>query len=651
MIDLVNVSLQFGGKYLFKDVNYKISSGDKISLVGANGTGKSSLLKIVAGFLQPESGNILKQKRISIGYLPQDHVTHSGKTLLEEASSALSDIIGLQNKETEITTALENPDLSDDEKMDLAHQLGEVHHMLEGLGSYSAQSKVEKILIGLGFEETDFVRLTDQFSGGWQMRIALAKILISQNDILLLDEPTNHLDIDSLEWLIDFLKAYDGGLLIVSHDKNFVNQVTNRTLEIFLGKFYTFKGDYDSYIKYKTERDELAVQQFEQQQKKIKETEKFIERFRYKASKARQVQSRVKQLEKVELVELPESKSEIDIRFPEPPQSGRMPIKLTNIFKSYGDKIVFEGIDFEIEKGEKIAFVGPNGAGKSTLAKIIAGVIDYNSGDRILGHNAIVSYYAQDVADNLNPDLEILETVDGIAEEKTLGQLRSLLGSFLFSGDDVFKKVGVLSGGEKSRVALCKILLTKANFIILDEPTNHLDYTSKLILQKALLDFKGTLILVSHDIDFLRPIATKVIDIRKGNLKTYPGDIDYFLSKRELASLERDIDIDVIKNKSEVSSVNRKDQKRIEAELRQQKHKATKDILKEISKVENQISNFEIKLKDLETKLADPTIYSNGETAKQTTNDFNQAKSNLDSAMKKWEELNEKLIEIESQFT
>lgn len=651
MIDLVNVSLQFGGKYLFKDVNYKISSGDKISLVGANGTGKSSLLKIVAGFLQPESGNILKQKRISIGYLPQDHVTHSGKTLLEEASSALSDIIGLQNKETEITTALENLDLSDDEKMDLAHQLGEVHHMLEGLGSYSAQSKVEKILIGLGFEETDFVRLTDQFSGGWQMRIALAKILISQNDILLLDEPTNHLDIDSLEWLIDFLKAYDGGLLIVSHDKNFVNQVTNRTLEIFLGKFYTFKGDYDSYIKYKTERDELAVQQFEQQQKKIKETEKFIERFRYKASKARQVQSRVKQLEKVELVELPESKSEIDIRFPEPPQSGRMPIKLTNIFKSYGDKIVFEGIDFEIEKGEKIAFVGPNGAGKSTLAKIIAGVIDYNSGDRILGHNAIVSYYAQDVADNLNPDLEIIETVDGIAEEKTLGQLRSLLGSFLFSGDDVFKKVGVLSGGEKSRVALCKILLTKANFIILDEPTNHLDYTSKLILQKALLDFKGTLILVSHDIDFLRPIATKVIDIRKGNLKTYPGDIDYFLSKRELASLERDIDIDVIKNKSEVSNVNRKDQKRIEAELRQQKHKATKDILKEISKVENQISNFEIKLKDLETKLADPTIYSNGETAKQTTNDFNQAKSNLDSAMKKWEELNEKLIEIESQFT
>ena len=651
MIDLVNVSLQFGGKYLFKDVNYKISSGDKISLVGANGTGKSSLLKIISGLLPPESGNILKQKRISIGYLPQDHVTHSGKTLLQEASTALSDIIELQNKETELTESLNNPDLTEDEQMDIVHQLGEVHHMLEGLDSYSAQSKVEKILIGLGFDEDDFDRYTDEFSGGWQMRIALAKILISQNDILLLDEPTNHLDIDSLEWLIDFLKAYKGGLLIVSHDKNFVNQVTNRTLEIFLGKFYTFKGDYDSYLKYKTERDELTVQQFEQQQKKIKETEKFIERFRYKATKSRQVQSRIKQLDKVELIELPEDKSEINIKFPEPPQSGRTPMKLQTIFKSYGDKKVFEGIDFEIEKGEKIAFVGPNGAGKSTLAKIIAGVIDYNSGDRILGHNAILSYYAQDVADNLNPDLEIIETVDGIAAEKTVGQLRSLLGSFLFSGDDVFKKVGVLSGGEKSRIALCKILLTKANFIILDEPTNHLDYTSKLILQKALLDFKGTLILVSHDVDFLRPIATKVIDIRKGHLKTYLGGIDYFFSKRDFSSLERDGAIKEKEKKTVVTTVNRKEQKRIEAELRQQKHVATKDLVKEISKWEEKINLKEIEINNLETMLADPAIYNDGILAKETTVKFNKTKSELDSATKKWEELTEKLLEIESQFT
>lgn len=650
MIDLVNISLQFSGKYLFRDINYKIASGDKISLVGANGTGKSSLLKIISGQLQPESGEVLKQKRISIGYLPQDHVTHSGKSLLEEASSALNDIIELQAKEAFLSEALSNPDLTEEEQMDLVHQLGEVHHRLDDLDSYSAESKVEKILIGLGFEENDFSRLTDEFSGGWQMRIALAKILISQNDILLLDEPTNHLDIDSLEWLIDFLKAYKGGLLIVSHDKNFVNQVTNRTLEIFLGKFYTFKGDYDAYIKYKTERDELAIHQFEQQQKKIKETEKFIERFRYKATKARQVQSRIKQLEKIEFVELPETKSEIDIRFPQPPPSGRMPIKLTSLFKSYGQKKVFEGIDFEVEKGEKIAFVGPNGAGKSTLAKIIADVIDFNSGERIIGHNTIISYYAQDVADNLAPNLEIIETVDGIAEEKTIGQLRSLLGSFLFSGDDVFKKVGVLSGGEKSRVALCKILLTKSNFIILDEPTNHLDYNSKLILQKALIDFTGTLILVSHDIDFLRPIASKVIDIRQGRLKTYLGGIDYFLSKRAVSTLERDEKISSTEKEIDQNPSNRKEQKRVEAEMRQQKHKATKDLVKEISKKEKLIEKLETELKDLENKLADPQVYSNGVAVKETTSRLNQCRTELNAALKDWENLNEKLLEIESQF-
>ena len=648
MIDLSNISLQFNGKYLFKDINYKISSGDKISLVGANGTGKSSLLKIISGFLPPESGEVIKQKRISIGYLPQENVTHSGKTLLQEASSALTNIVELQEKEKQITELLKTPNLSEEDTMDLVNQLGEVHHMLEGLGSYSAESKIEKILIGLGFSEDDFFRQTEQFSGGWQMRIALAKILISQNDILLLDEPTNHLDIDSLEWLVNFLKAYNGGLLIVSHDKNFINQVTNKTLEIYLGKFYTFKGDYDSYVMYKNERDELLAHQYELQQKKIKETEKFIERFRYKATKAKQVQSRIKQLEKIDLVELPESKGGIDIRFSVPPQSGRAPIKLDMISKSYGAKKVFDEISFEIERGEKIAFVGPNGAGKTTLAKIIAGVIDFNSGERILGHNTTVSYYAQDVADNLNPELDILETVDGIDDSKTIGQLRSLLGSFLFSGDDVFKKIGVLSGGEKSRVALCKILLTKANLVILDEPTNHLDYDSKLILQKALIDFKGTLILVSHDIDFLRPIVNKVVDIRKGSMKYYLGDIDYYLSKRS-SDLYMINDPNILKaDKKEFS--NRKDQKRIEAEIRQQKHKATKDIIKFISNQEVVVSKLEKEFKELEHKLADPTIYSNGDLAKKTTARFNSVKAELETALKKWEELNENLQEIEAKF-
>lgn len=646
MIDLSNISLQFNGKYLFKDVNYRISSGDKISLVGANGTGKSSLLKIIAGYLQPESGDVLKQKNISIGYLPQDNIIHSGKSLLDEAFSALDDIVSLQTKEEYLTYQLNMPNLSDEDKMDIAHQLGEVHHMLEGLDSFSAESKVKKILLGLGFNEEDFERQTDEFSGGWQMRIALAKILISQNDILLLDEPTNHLDLDSLQWLINFLKAYKGGLLVVSHDKNFINLVTNKTLEIFLGRFFSFKGDYDSYLRFKEERDWQTIQQYEQQQKKLKETQQFIERFRYKATKAKQVQSRIKQLEKLELIELPEDKSEIEIKFPEPPQSGRTPIKLVSVFKSYGDKKVFEGIDFEIEKGEKVAFVGPNGAGKSTLAKIIAGVVDINSGERILGHNTLISYYAQDVADQLDSELDILETVYGINEEKTVGQLRSLLGSFLFTGDDVFKKVGVLSGGEKSRVALCKILLTKSNFIILDEPTNHLDYSSKLILQKALMDFSGTLILVSHDVDFLRPLVSKVVDIRNGKIKVYLDGIDYYLSKREQTLLENPI----TESKGKKDSVSRKDQKRLEAELRQQKHKATKDILKSISDLEVQITNTEKEIKNLEEKLADPELYYDGDLAKQTTTRFAQAKRELDSLLQKWEDLNNKLNEIESRF-
>ena len=333
MIDLANISLQFGGNYLFENVSFKINSGDKFSLVGANGTGKSSLLKIINGDLQPESGKILKQKNISIGYLPQESVIHKNKSLLEEALSALSNLVNLREKEKEITNKL-GQIISEDEKIDLVNQLGEVHHKLEEMDSYTAESKIKKILLGLGFAEEDFDRSTNEFSGGWQMRIALAKILISQNDILLMDEPTNHLDIDSLEWLINYLKSYQGALLIVSHDKHFINEITNKTLEIYLNKFYKFNGDYDAYLKYKEERDKLAETQFIQQQKKIKETEKFIERFRYKATKAKQVQSRIKQLEKIELIELPENKSDINIRFPDPPISGKINIELDSISKS-----------------------------------------------------------------------------------------------------------------------------------------------------------------------------------------------------------------------------------------------------------------------------------------------------------------------------
>jgi ATP-binding cassette subfamily F protein 3 len=652
MIDLINVSLQFNGKYLFKDVNYRISSGDKISLVGANGTGKSSLLKIINGELEPESGKVQRQKNISIGYLPQENLTHANKTLLEEATSALSDILMLQEKEQILQKELSKESLSEEERDDLIHQLGEVHLRLLELDSYSANAKVEKVLKGLGFEEEDFDRPTQTFSGGWQMRIALAKILISQNDILLLDEPTNHLDIDSLNWLISFLKSYRGALVVVSHDKNFVNQVTDKTLEIYLGKFYTFKGDYDSYLKFKEERDAQAIHQYELQQKKIKETERFIERFRYKATKARQVQSRIKQLEKIELVELPESKNEIDIRFPTPPQSGKIPIQLSGVSKSFGEKTVLKNIDLIIERGDKIAFVGPNGAGKTTLAKIIAGVLKPDTGERIVGHNTFISYYAQDVADNLDQESDVLDSVYGINEEKTVGELRSLLGSFLFSGDDVFKKVGVLSGGEKSRVALCRILLTKANLIILDEPTNHLDMNSKKILQKALIDFSGSLVIVSHDVDFLRPIINKVLDIRKSGLKMYNGDIDYYLYKRNEL-------MDESANKTEIKSskdtlnenLSRKEQKRIEAEIRQKKYHATKELTKEIEKIETRISLLEDEQKIIQDKLAEPDFYNNPEEVKLTNKRFKEVEKELEELLIQWEIKTEELNKILNQFS
>ncbi len=650
MIDLSNISVQFNGRYLYKDVNYKINAGDKLSLVGANGTGKSCLLKIISGLIQPESGNVSRQKGISIGYLPQENINHKGKSLIDEATSALTDIITLREKENDISNKLTDPNLSKEEQHDYINQLGEVHHRLEELDSYSADSKVEKIISGLGFSESDFNKQTDEFSGGWQMRIALGKILISQNDILLLDEPTNHLDLDSLEWLISFLKSYKGAILVVSHDKFFVDEITDKTLEIYMGKFNTFNGNYAAYLNYKEERDNQLTGLYEQQQRKLKETEKFIERFRYKASKARQVQSRVKQLEKIELVQLPEEAGKIRLRFPEPPKSGRTNIVLVNISKSYGTNNVLKDVNLMIERGDKIAFVGPNGAGKSTLAKIIAGEITFNSGERNIGHNTIISYYAQDVADGLNPDLDLLETLEEISPNTTPVHLRNILGSFLFSGDDVFKKAGVLSGGEKSRLALAGILLNQSNLIVLDEPTNHLDYSSKLILQSALKEFPGSLILVSHDIDFLRPLVNKVVYIKKREVKIFPDGIDYFLSKRiELQKLEEVKEVIQVKKKSDI--ISRKDQKRIEAEQRQEKYRATKDLIKSIQSLEEKISSLETRGKKLEAELSDPKFYNNPSLLKEKTLEFIKLKKELEKLIKDWETQSAKLNKIEEKFS
>jgi len=647
LIDVTGISLQFDGNYLFRDVSFKINSGDKAALVGANGSGKTSFLKLLSNDLQPEKGNIFKQKQTSVGYLPQDNVIHSGKSLIDESSSALSDITMLREKEQDLTDALSNEKISEEERNDIVNNLGEVHQRLEELESYSANSKVEKILVGLGFEEIDFPRLTNEFSGGWQMRIALAKLLISQNDLLLLDEPTNHLDLDSLEWLVDFLKNYNGALIIVSHDKHFITETTSKTYEIYNQKFSVYNRDYNSFLNFKDERDQQLIHRNEIQQKKIKETKRFIERFRYKNTKAKQVQSRIKQLQKLESIELPQDESNIKINFPEPPKSGKLNIELSAIKKSYGSNVIFSSLDLQVNRGEKIAFVGPNGSGKTTLAKIIAAKIDFDSGDHNVGYNTSISYYAQDVADNLQRDIDLIETVDGIAENKSVRELRSILGAFLFKGDDVFKKVNVLSGGEKSRLALAKILLTKSNFIILDEPTNHLDMSSKKVLQQALINFNGSLILVSHDVDFLHPIVDKVIEVRKGDIKIFNGGIDYYLfKKKELTKTENE---QMYSNDRE-PVLNKKNQKRIEAERRQARYNATKDLVKKISLVEKEIELFDKKEKQLERFLADPDSYKDPQKVSELNEEFKNVKLKLSAVLKTWESLNEELQNIESDF-
>lgn len=646
MIDIRNLSIQFTGENLFENVNIKIHRKDRIALVGSNGKGKSTLLKLLMDFEKPESGEIVKQKGLRIGYLPQDLIAFKGRTLFDEVKSSLLEIHSIIESENEILNNLNSELIDDEERQELLNALGELHHRKDELNFYTAESRIEKILEGLGFKKKDFHRSTDEFSGGWQMRIQLAKILLAENDLLLLDEPTNHLDIDTLQWLIEFLISYKGAIIVVSHDRHFVNSITDKTLEVFNNQINFYPGNYEHYLNFKDERDIQLKEMQKVLEKKIKETERFIERFRYKNTKAKQVQSRIKMLERMDTVELIEQEKKIEIRFPDPPRSGVLPVELKNISKSYGNLEVLKSVNVAIERGEKIAIVGVNGAGKTTLAKIIGSKISPTGGEILYGHNTIISYYEQEVADSLNPENDLIDSLEEINDELTPGQIRKILGTFLFSGEDVFKKIKVLSGGEKSRVALARLLLTKSNFIILDEPTNHLDFSSKEILQKALLNFSGTMIIVSHDIDFIRPIADKVYEIRNGNVNVYYGGIDYYLNKRlELHGLDSGEDKNEAKEK-----LTRRDQKRIDAELRNQKFNLTKDLRRDLDNCEKEIRILEeFKLK-IEAELADPEIYSNPTLAKNKNIEYDKTKQLLEEEYNRWTDLSNRLEEIEENF-
>jgi ATP-binding cassette subfamily F protein 3 len=646
MIDFNQVGIHFTGENLFSDATFKINNSDKIALVGSNGSGKSTILKLISNSIEPTDGTINKKKNIKVGYLPQEFINTSSVSLFEEVRSSLKYIIDIEKQDSFLHSKL-NSISNDQEKEKILSSLDEVENLKHLHSYYTIDSEIKKVLVGLGFSENDFKRKVTEFSGGWQMRIELSKILLGKNDLLMMDEPTNHLDIESLQWLISFLQSYNGALLLVSHDKFFLNKLTNRTLELYNKAVTFFNGNYDKYLLFKKERDIQLKAAFANQERKRKQTERFIERFRYKNTKAKQVQSRIKQLDKLEKIEIPDYESKIEIKFPPVPSGGSVPLELDNVSKSYDTLNVFSGINLQMNRGEKFAFLGPNGAGKTTLARMIAGEIKDYSGTIKFGHNTTISYYAQEVADSLNGEDDLLDVISSTAPDLTPGRIRNILGSFLFSDDDVFKKIKVLSGGEKSRVALAKILVTQANLIVLDEPTNHLDITSKEMLQKALIEFDGSLIIVSHDIDFLRPITDKIVEIKDGRAKLFHGDIDYYLFK----SIQENAPQNNGKTISQSTSVNnRKEAKRKEAEKRQERFKATKELKQKIDKLENLIAELEEKKTTLESELAMESVYSNPTIAKEKNSEYEVVKNNLDETYRQWSELTEKLETIEKSF-
>jgi len=647
MISAVTISLQYGGRYLFKDISFRIGPHDRIGLVGSNGTGKSTLLKLLLGEVQAESGELARAKYVTVGYLPQEGMHATGKTLYREVETVFGDVLDAQQRLEQIHQRMGEIDHATEEFQELLELYGELQHKLEDSDAFRMKAKIEKVLMGLGFLPADLERQTAEFSGGWQMRIALAKLLLEQPSLLLLDEPTNHLDLDSLQWLEEYLKSYEGAVMIVSHDRRFLDNMTSKTYELSLGKLTEYGGNYSFFVVEKAERKELQLAAFKNQQQQIKQTEQFIERFRYKATKARQVQSRIKQLEKLDLVEIEDEESGIHFRFPPAPRGGRVPMEIKGLHKSYGSHKIFEAIDFDIDQGDRVAFVGVNGAGKSTLSRIIAGVEPFDAGERTVGHNTIITYFAQHQAEELNPNRDVLQTVDDVATGEIRKQLRNLLGCFLFRGDDVFKKVSVLSGGEKSRLALAKMLLEPCNLVVMDEPTNHLDMRSKTILQTALAEFEGSYVIVSHDRDFLDPIVNKVVEFSKGRIKTYLGNVSEYIATKQKKLFRQ---TPVATPKILEPQISDKERKRVEARERQRRYERRKPVQKKLESVEKSIEKKEAEKKECEGMMMSPNFYKDGEKVKMVTARIKGLEKNLAAEYFAWNELTRELEQINKEL-
>lgn len=646
MVALNDVSVRFGGFELFNQISFMVNPKEKIGLVGKNGAGKTTLLKVILGEQTIESGTVSIPTEATIGYLPQMMEISDSKALFDETMSAFDDLIKVRKLVSDLTAEAEKrTDYDSDEYLQLLNRLSEASDRLNLLGEGNLEATIEQTLCGLGFMPSDFKRPTKEFSGGWRMRIELAKILLRKPDIILLDEPTNHLDIESIQWLENFLKDYNGAVILISHDRVFLDTVTTRTIEISLAKVFDYKVPYSKYVELRKERREQQLASFKNQQKAIQDAEKFVERFRYKASKSIQVQQKIRQLDKIERIEVEEEdKAAIHFKFPPAPRGGAIVVESEKVVKKYGQKLILDSIDFKIERNDKVAFVGKNGEGKTTFSRILVGDLEFD-GTVKTGHNINIGYFAQNQDELLDGEKTVFQTLDDRAVGEVRTKLRDILGSFLFSGEDIDKKVKVLSGGEKTRLAIAALLLEPYNLLVLDEPTNHLDMRSKDILKNALKAYNGTLILVSHDRYFLDGLVDKVYEFRNKKVKEYLGGIYDFLQKKKIENLRE------LERKAPVTKVEKNLSDSASKQKYEERKEAEKEIRKtntKIQKTEEEIESLELRIQEMDKTLANPNSTPNL-NYNELFNEYQEYKKELEKKMRQWEQLNYELEILEEK--
>ncbi|WP_303754370.1 ribosomal protection-like ABC-F family protein [uncultured Alistipes sp.] len=644
MISLDNLTVSYGGWTLFDDISFLINPRDRIGLVGKNGAGKTTLLRLIVGEQQPTSGAVTVNGECSIGYLPQQMKVADTTTLVEETAKAFHEVLLLEAEIGRLTTEIaERTDYESPAYEQLLHRLNDAQDQYHILGGETRDADIEKTLLGLGFRREDFGRATSEFSGGWRMRIELAKLLLRRPSIFLLDEPTNHLDIESIQWLEEYLRNYSGAVLLISHDRAFLDNVTNRTVELSLGKVYDYKVSYSKYVELRAERRAQQLAAYENQQRMIGKTEEFIEKFRYKPTKSNQVQSRIKQLEKIERIEIEEEDlAALNIKFPPAPRSGQIVAEIREAGMSFGAKHVFGGADFVIGKGDKVAFVGRNGEGKTTLAKMIVGLLQPTEGDIRIGANVNIGYYAQNQEDLMNGELTVYDTLDRVAVGDIRTRLRDILGAFLFRGEDIDKKVKVLSGGERARLAMARMMLEPRNLLVLDEPTNHMDMRSKDILKSAVMKYDGTVIVVSHDREFLDGMVQKVYEFRDGGVREYLGGIYYFLEKRRLESLQEVERKAPAKGVQQPEAAAPKGGGKLSYEQKKEQEKLVRRMRRTVETIEAELAGIEAQLAASDAKFAAATTYDEAEYKA-----YNELKAQYDRRMHDWEKASYELEIVE----